>query len=110
MTNGKEDEEKIPLWSTKVEDFEIWHKRLMAFKYSTEEGKRKTCAPKIYYLMINEKNYHKYEKYLHEISLDDLRTDDGVGYLFTYFKERAGVSDVQEIVAVVDNDTSVDPK
>ena len=70
MTYGKEDEE-LPLWSGKVEDFEIWKMRLQALKHSTEDGKKKTCAPKIYSKMINESNFANYEKYLHEIDLDD---------------------------------------
>lgn len=101
MTYGKEDEE-LPLWSGKVEDFEIWKMRLQALKHSTEDGKKKTCAPKIYSKMINESNFAKYEKYLHEIELDRLRQDDGVDYLYEYFKTRAGVNEIQEIGGVID--------
>ena len=101
MTYGKEDEE-LPLWSGKVEDFEIWKMRLQALKHSTEDGKKKTCAPKIYSKMINESNFAKYEKYLHEIDLDRLRQDDGVDYLYEYFKTRAGVNEIQEIGGVID--------
>ena len=52
--------------------------------------------------MINETNFAKYEKYLHEIDLDRLRQDDGVDYLYEYFKRRAGVNEIQEIGAVID--------
>ena len=52
--------------------------------------------------MINESNFAKYEKYLHEIDLDRLRQDDGVDYLYEYFKTRAGVNEIQEIGGVID--------
>ena len=101
MTYGKEDEE-LPLWSGKVEDFDIWRMRLQALKHSTEDGKKKTCAPRIYSKMINESNFAKYEKYLHEIDLDRLRQEDGVDYLYEYFKSSAGVNEIQEIGGVID--------
>jgi len=101
MTYGKEDDE-LPLWSGKIEDFEIWKLRLQALKHSTEDGKKKTCAPRIYSKMINKSKFAKYEKYLHEINLDRLRQDDGVDYLYGYFKTRAGVKEIQEIGGVID--------
>ena len=39
-------------------------------------NKRKTCAPRIYSKMISEKYYAKYEKYLHEINVNELMIDD----------------------------------
>ena len=109
MTYGKDDDE-LPLWSGKVEDFEIWRLRLQALNHSTEHGEKKTCAPRIYSKMINETNFTKYEKYLHEIDLDRLRQDDGVDYLNEYFKQRAGVNVIQEIGAVIDKYFKIERK
>ena len=74
----------------------------MAFKLSTEDNKKKTCAPKICSKMISEKHNAKYEKYLHEIDLEQFKEDDGVDNLHRYFKERAGISEIQEIGTVID--------
>ena len=76
--------------------------RLTTFKLSTEDNKRKTCAPRIYSKMINENNDGKYEKYLHEINMEELMQDDEMNYLHRYFKERAGINEIHEIGAVID--------
>ena len=51
--------------------------------------------------MINETHFVKYEKYLHEIDLEQIRQDDGVDYLYEYFKEQAGVNEFQEVRNVI---------
>ena len=53
------------MWNGKVEDLELWEKRLKVFKLTKEAGKRSTCGPIVLAKMQNEENYHKYEKYLH---------------------------------------------
>ena len=52
--------------------------------------------------MINEKYYGKYGKYLHEINMDELMQDDEADYIHRHFKERAGISEIHEIGAVID--------
>lgn len=93
MTCGKYDHE-LHSGSGKVEDFEIWKLRLQTLRHSAQDAKKKTCAPRIYSKMINEANFTKYEKYLHQIDLDQLSQDDGVDYLYEYFKLRAGVNEI----------------
>ena len=101
-SKGEDDRGYVPMWNGKVEDLELWEKRLKVFKLTKEAGKRSTCGPLVLAKMQNEENYHKYEKYLHGVDVERLAMDDGVDYLFRHIKNIAGVSEVQEIGQVLD--------
>ena len=70
MTHGKENDE-LPLWSGKIEDLEIWELRRQTLQHSTEDGEKKTCAPRICPNMINKSNFANIRKILTILILTD---------------------------------------